>query len=330
MRWILTFLCGLLIGCSGGQDRALRVRHWMEPNGKIKVLATTGMVAALVAAVGGDRVDVLTLIEPGLDPHSYQLVKGDIEKFQRADLIVYNGLGLEHGASLFQQLMQSPKALSLGAVIEAHYPDKLLMIKGQRDPHIWMDVALFVKVLPAITEALATLEPASAALFMEHQEQATKQLLELDHQLYVLLQSVPEEKRYLVTSHDAFNYFARAYLATPQEMTQEQWQPRFQAPEGLAPESQLSSMDIKFLMDHLLHYKICVLFPESNVSQDSIRKIVEASNQVGVQLVIAEHFLYADAMGITGSDGDTYAKMMSHNGRIIHDYLMREGICSFR
>jgi manganese/zinc/iron transport system substrate-binding protein len=133
-----------------------------------------------------------------------------------------------------------------------------------------------------------------------------------------MLQGVPSNKRYLVTSHDAFNYFARAYLKDPEE---KEWHDRFQAPEGLAPESQLSVADIIAIIHHMKKYQIKVLFPESNVSRDSIRKIVDAGNENGMELKIATTPLYGDAMGKKGDDGDTYIKMILHNGKTISLYL---------
>jgi manganese/zinc/iron transport system substrate-binding protein len=139
------------------------------------------------------------------------------------------------------------------------------------------------------------------------------------------LHAIPPDRRYLVTSHDAFNYFARAYLAEEDELADGRWHERFAAPEGLAPDSQLSTTDIQAIINHLDTYHILVLFPESNVSKDSIRKIVDAGAQKGLHLTIADGYLYADAMGPVGSDGDTYLKMIAHNAALIAKYLDNNG-----
>jgi manganese/zinc/iron transport system substrate-binding protein len=262
------------------------------------------------------------LIKGELDPHSYQLVKGDDEKLAFADLIFYNGLGLEHGPSLQHHLELSKKAVGLGNKIEASSPSLILQYRGQRDPHIWMDVSLWARTLPFIAEALSEKDPAHADYYRENAARLATELEKVHNEIRKDLQAVPDNQRYLVTSHDAFNYFTRAYLAADDEETQNDWQKRFAAPEGLAPDSQLSATDIQSTIDHLLRYHVHMLFPESNVSKDSIKKIVQAGREKGLNLKIATHFLYADAMGAPGSDGDTYIKMIQHNAKIIKENLM--------
>lgn len=296
-------------------------REWFTRNGKIKVLTTICMIHDLVDEVGGDRVDVLSLVHGELDPHTYQLVKGDDEKLSFADLIFYNGLGLEHGASTSQYLQKSPKAISLGERLFKEHPDQILYANGVIDPHIWMDISLWSKTVPSIVQALSRSDPDHAAEYRERGNNLILEMAKQHEEVRGLLQSIPEQRRYLVTSHDAFQYFARAYLREDQEQRVDQWEKRFAAPEGLAPESQLSSHDIRTIVDHLQKYDIPVIFPESNVSRDSIRKIKQVSRQQGKEVTIAESPLYGDAMGPVGSSGDTYLKMIQHNARTIHQYL---------
>jgi manganese/zinc/iron transport system substrate-binding protein len=142
-------------------------------------------------------------------------------------------------------------------------------------------------------------------------------MLQMHEQIYDVLQKIPEQKRFLVTSHDAFNYFTRAYLATPNEKTQAEWQMRVEAPEGLAPEGQLSTADIQKIIDHLIEYKIQIVFPESNVSRDSLKKIVHACAQKGLVVKISSGVLYGDAMGAPQSDADTYLKMIKHDADVL-------------
>lgn len=314
---ILTFLLLLLWG---GRNQPLN-SHWNEQNGKLKVLNTTAMIDDIVKQVGDGYVDTLTLIKGDLDPHSYQLVKGDDEKFSAADLIFYNGLGLEHGPSLQQHLMTSNKAIGLGNLIRKEEPAAIIYLNGQMDPHIWLDVSLWKKIIPFIVQALSQKDPAHAKEFVENGKKVMEEMLKAHHEAREILQSIPKEKRYLVTSHDAFNYFTRAYLAADDEKSMEQWSSRFAAPEGLSPESQLSSTNIREIMEHVLKYNILVLFPESNVSRDSIMKIIEVAKSHGVDLIIADPSLYADAMGEPASDGDTYLKMIKHNVKTIAEYL---------
>jgi len=313
LPFIFTFSCQR-------NEKAEELAQWMSDSGKLKVLCTTAMVGDLVKQVGGDDVDCFILIQGESDPHSYQLVKGDDEKFLRADLIFYNGLGLEHGPSLAHNLAGNPKAHALGDYLLKEEPASLLVVDGVRDPHVWMDVSLFSKTIPFIADMLAQKEPAKKSAFFEREKAVRQHLMDVHDSLVRLLHELPSEKRYLVSTHDAFNYFARAYLADDNEKKEGFWR-RCQAPEGLAPDSQLSTQDITRLLDHLIRYNIHCLFAESNVSQDSIRKLLDASQKKGHAVRIASSPLYGDAMGRSGSDGDSYEKMMQHNATTIKKEL---------
>jgi manganese/zinc/iron transport system substrate-binding protein len=279
------------------------------------------MISDLVKHVGGEHVDVLTLIQGEMDPHSYQLVKGDDEKLASAQLIFYNGLGLEHGASLSRYLQKNPKAIGLGNKIEQKNPSLMIWVNGQKDPHIWMDISLWAQAIPFIVEALSQADPVHQADFQSNGERWLAEMLASHQQVKSMMQEIPQEKRYLVTSHDAFNYFTRAYLAESTEMEKGEWHKRFVAPEGLAPESQLSATDIQAIIDHMHRYQIEVLFPESNVSRDSINKIVQAGREKGLELKLACCPLYGDAMGASGSEGDSYLKMIVYNAKMIASYM---------
>lgn len=321
MKFFLTFLALIFISCERVDDRAKRNYEWMTQEGKIKVLSTTAMINDLVLHIAKERANTNTLIQGNLDPHSYQLVKGDDEKLKVADIIFYNGLGLEHGASLQHNLESNPKAIPLGNLIQKKFPEKIYFVGNQIDPHIWMDLSLFSQSISFIVEALSKQDPSHAEEYKKNGDQLLLELLQVHESVKQELHQVAADKRYLVTSHDAFNYFTRAYLSEDNELQDGSWEIRFQAPEGLAPDSQLSSRDIQQILDHLKKFHIEVIFPESNVSQDSIQKIVHAGKQKGLNITISEDPLYGDAMGPPGSPGETYPKMIEHNAEIIAKYL---------
>lgn len=321
---LILLLCLCLSGCTskGGDE----LKRWMEPNGKLKVLSTIGMIDDLVKNVGGEHVDTLTLVNGELDPHSYQLVKGDDEKLGFSQVIFFCGLGLEHGPSLRKYLTESKKAVSLGDRLMLESPSLFLFYDGTVDPHIWMDISMWQQTVPAIVDTLAARDPAHASYYRERGVALQEKMLEAHNRLKEKMSAVPERKRYLVTSHDAFNYFARAYLATDSERVDGSWTERFQAPEGLAPESQLSATDIRYILEHMKKYNVNVIFPESNVSQASIRKLVSAGSEEGMHVVIAKEALYGDAMGPPGSTGDKYLKMITHNIDTLVNNLMHNGL----
>jgi manganese/zinc/iron transport system substrate-binding protein len=317
---IVLFLFFILLACQNSGSGAGQ-QKWMAANDKVKVLSTIAMIDDLIKEIGGEHVDSFVLIQGDIDPHSYQLVKGDDEKLAYADLIFYNGLGLEHGPSLKNYLQYSPKAIGLGNQIQKQAPALILDYNGQVDPHIWMDISLWSKTVPFIVDALVQKDPAHAEIYQKNGDRFLKAMQQAHEDIQTIMRRVPAHKRFLVTSHDAFNYFARAYLAEEGEENQASWQKRFAAPEGLAPESQLSATDILLIIEHLHRYNIQVLFPETNVSKDSIRKIMQAGQEKGLTLTIATHALYADAMGHPGSEGDTYLKMIRYNAKVIASYL---------
>jgi len=312
----LMFLAVILfVGCSQKKSGD-RLSDWMKTGGKVKILSTTGQIGDLVAAVGGERVHGLILIGAELDPHSYELVKGDGEKLARADIIFYNGLGLEHGASLSALLRSSSNGVALGEKIRLSRPERILYREKVLDPHIWMDVSLWKEAVQPILEALIAKDPEGAPYYTERAFQFVEEMDKTDLYVKNLLASVPKDKRYLVTSHDAFRYFTKAYLADLDDLD---WAQRFTAPEGLAPDGQLNPMDIQNIINFLRVHHITVLFPESNVSRDSVMKIVSAGNELGLHLRLCRKPLYGDSLC-----GLSYLEMMRKNAEVISQHLAED------
>lgn len=305
---ITLFLCSCLA--------TTKDREWWHENGKVKVLSTIEMIDDLVKKIGGEHVDAIALIRGELDPHSYELVKGDDEKLLHADVIFYNGLGLEHTASMIDNVVRNPKAVSLGDSILQEEPGLILRLDNQYDPHIWMDIALWMRTIRTIVNQLCAVDPAHSREYVIAGEKLYSKMEEADRIVYQTLQSIPPDRRYLVTSHDAFHYFTRRYLAQPGEQN---WRERCAAPEGLAPDAQLSIADVYKILAHVEKYGVFVLFPESNLSRDALRKIMKASRERGVPIALSEASLFADAMGDAGS----YLEMISHNVEVISRELLR-------
>lgn len=298
------------IGCSNNSSSS----H-PENSHQLKILSTIAQISDLVSEVGGDRVESKVLVRGELNPHTYELVKGDDEKIGRADLIFYNGLGLEHGASVAAMIEEHPNAVPLGDAIQKKNPEKILWKGPLQDPHIWMDVSLWQETVDPIAEALALADPAGASEYFSRAAALKEKMEKTDREIFNRLQKISPEKRYLVTSHDAFRYFARRYLVEAGELN---WEDRFQAPEGLSPDAQLNPGDLQRIIDHLSRYRIETLFPESNVSRDSIRKLVDAGKKMGLKLRICGDSLYGDSF--RGS----YLEAMKHNAVSIANALEGE------
>ncbi|NGX54776.1 MAG: Periplasmic zinc-binding protein TroA [Chlamydiae bacterium] len=303
---ILPLAVGCAERCRGGRDGV-----WREENGKLKVLSTIEMIDDLVQKIGQDYVDSTALIRGGLDPHSYELVKGDDEKFVRADIIFYNGLGLEHGLSLSRNLIGNGKAVPVSEWLLHDHEDRLMIGEGQYDPHIWMDISLWMETIDPIVAELSQKDPDHAEQFRENGRALREEMERADNEIVERLHRIPAQRRYLVTSHDAFNYFTRRYLAEPGEG--ERWQDRCCAPEGLAPDAQLSIVDMRKIVDHIGTHNISVVFTESNVNKDSLKKIVSTGRAKGFAVRLSPEELYGDAMGKSGS----YLEMIAHNVDVI-------------
>lgn len=312
MKYLVCFLiCLGLLGC---QNSTSRLEEWRAPSSKVKVLCTTPIIDDLVARIGNERIDHLPLMDHSMDPHSYELVKGDDEKFSVAQIIFCNGLGLEHSASLKTQLDQHPHAIALGEEIRKQDPSLILQERGQVDPHIWLDVSLWEKAVDPIVSHLTAADPAGKEYYETQGSKVKKELLDLDHWMQDKMKSVPAEKRFLVTSHDAFNYFTRRYLEQDGS-----WQDRFCAPEGLAPDGQLGFQDLQRVIDHLQKNHIQTLFSESNVSRDSLNKIADICHEKGIVVKISSKSLFSDTLSDFDAKTFTYEEMMKHNVSVLYD-----------
>ena len=304
LKFFLT--CLVICGC---QASSSPLEEWKKPNGKIKVLSTTPIINDLVRRIGGERIDPLSLMGPSIDPHSYQLVKGDDEKFSIAQVVFYNGLGLEHSASLKTLLIEHPYAIALGETIRQKKPNLILQNQGQDDPHIWLDVSIWQQAITPIVSLLSEVDPAGKSYYTTQGLKVEQELIDLDLWMQSQLHAIPSEKKYLITSHDAFNYFARRYL----QEENSSWRERFCAPEGLAPDGQLGFRDLERVINYLEQHQVKVLFSEANVSHDSLKKIIEISNQKGITVNLAPTQLLSDTFLLE----ESYEAMMKHNTLVL-------------
>ena len=309
---VISLFCFLFAGCS-----SLEKTPSFALKGRIKVLSTTAMIDDVVAKVGGKRVENSVLIIGEIDPHSYELVKGDDEKISEASLVFFSGLNLEHGASLRYKIASHPHSISLGEFLLKNYPNEILFEHDQPDPHVWMDVSLWSYTIEPILMALIVADPEGKEYYEERARIAFEEMIQFHQKLRKSLQEIPENRRYLVTSHDAFTYFTRAYLATDEELLLKNWRDRFAAPEGFSPDGQLGTGDLQKIVDYIVKHQIHVVFPESNVSPDSLKKIVFACKEKGLMIRCSSEALYGDSMGPVGTASGSYLGMMNHDGMVL-------------
>jgi manganese/zinc/iron transport system substrate-binding protein len=267
----------------------------------LSVVATTAMIGDAVKAVGGDRVKVEVLLGEGVDPHLYKPTRADVAKLVRADMIVANGLNLEaQFRDTFEQLAKTKPVVLAG---EALPKDKLLAdpdYKDKPDPHVWMDPELWTGVVGAVRDALVARDPAGRAVFDEGHDRYVGELRRLAEYSKQALDSIPAEKRVLLTAHDAFSYFSRAYAIEVVGI------------QGVSTESEAGLKKIEEVVELVISRKIPSIFVESSVSDRNVKAVIEGAKRRGHALVIGAE-LFSDAMGAPGTYEGTYVGMIDHN-----------------
>jgi manganese/zinc/iron transport system substrate-binding protein len=273
--------------------------------GVIKITATTGMVGDLLGNVGGKHVKVTTLMGPGVDPHLYQATAGDIASLQGADMIFYSGLLLEGKmAELFVQMARRNPFVV--AVTEEVDRERLLeppALLGHWDPHVWFDVDLWSEGIEVARASLAEYAPVHAAEFQANADAYRAQLAELHAWCIEEAATVPEARRIVITSHDAFSYFGRAYGFEVVGL------------QGISTVTEAGLADIARMTDFIKQRQVPAIFVESSVPKAAIERVAEDSGvKIGGEL-------FSDAMGAAGSPEGTYIGMVRHNMELVVNAL---------
>ncbi|MBD2744333.1 metal ABC transporter substrate-binding protein [Coleofasciculus sp. FACHB-1120] len=274
-------------------------------NGKPNVVATSTIIEDLAAEVAGDEIQLQGILEPGADPHVYEPVPQDSQALEKANLILYNGYNLEPGLiKLMNATSGEIRKVAVGEVVKSLQLDKG---KGQvvPDPHVWGDVDNVIQMVGAIRDALIELSPEDREKFTQNAAQLTGELKQLDSWITQEIKTIPENKRKLVTSHDAFQYYARAYSI-----------PVAGTLIGISTEEQPSAQTVKRLVESVKAETVPAIFAETTINPALIKTVAEES-----RVKLAPRQLYSDSIGAAGSDGDSYIKMMVANTRTIVEAL---------
>lgn len=286
---IVSLLFVLLAGCSdtGGTRK------------KLRVIATTGIVADLVSRIGGDAVEVTTLMGPGVDPHLFKASEGNVISMARADVIFYGGLHLE--GKLTDVLEKIADRLPTVAVTDGIPKEQLILVdNGQYDPHVWFDVKLWSLCSRPITETLSKLDPVNKDYYLMNEEDALREFSELEAEVSAAIAQLPREKRILVTAHDAFGYFGRAYGFNVVGV------------QGVSTASEAAASDIVRLADFIVRWNVPAIFVEKSVSPRTIKALRAAVKSRGKSVTIGGE-LYSDALGGKDSTAATYPGMVRTN-----------------
>lgn len=280
-----------------------------EADGKLRVVTTLGQITDLVSRIGGEHVFVEGLMGPGSDPHLYVASASDVDRLQNADVIFYNGLFLE--AQLEEVLEQLAERKPTVAISSRINPGDLLaspVYDDEFDPHIWFDVELWQQTVPIVRDTLIELDPDNAEDYTANADAYLAELVET--QAYVLekVAELPSEKRVLITAHDAFNYFGRAYGFDVLGL------------QGISTASEASTADVIELADTIVARQIPAIFVESSVPVRNIEAVQAAVLDRGFEVVIGGE-LFSDAMGDIGTPEGVYTGMVRHNVDTIVDAL---------
>lgn len=295
---LLPLRLALLLGLSCGLAGCLSSAR--PDDDRPQVVATSTIIADLGKTIGGEEINLVGLLAPGDDPHVYEPVPADIKALETADLVLYNGLNLEPGLiRLIEASSQASARLAVGEVVEPLIFDQA----GQKqpDPHVWGDVTHAIAMVQAIRDALIDLSPEDETLFMTNAQTLVAQLGELDQWISDQIATIPPDQRRLVTTHDAFAYYANAYgLEVMGTLI------------GISTEEQPSAQTVQRLVAAIQAAGIPAIFAETTINPQLITTVAQ---EAGV--AIAPQALYSDSLGAAGSPGDSYLKMMESNTQSI-------------
>jgi manganese/iron transport system substrate-binding protein len=273
-------------------------------NQKPKVISTSTIIADLTARVGGEEIDHQDILKPGDDPHVYEPVPSDSVALEKADLILYNGYNLEPGLiKMINSTGIKSKKVAVGEAIKPLQMEK----EGQKvpDPHVWGSAKNGIIMVEKIRDQLIELSPEDKEIFTANAAQLIRELENLDRWIAAAIETIPPSQRQLVTTHDAFQYYAHAYgLKVAGTLI------------GISTEEQPSAQTVKNLADAIKNLRVAAIFAETTINPALITTVAE---EAGVKL--APQQLYSDSIGAVGTGGDSYVKMLKENTRSIVESL---------
>ncbi|XKB99693.1 zinc ABC transporter substrate-binding protein [Niallia sp. JL1B1071] len=296
----MTFV--FLTGCSAESTGS-------KEDGKLTIVTTIAQIAEPMSVIGGDKVEVKSLMGPGVDPHLYTATQGDIQKMEDADIIFYSGLHLEANmVKVFAEIGKTRPVLAIG---EVNPEEKLLKDEeGAIDPHIWFDIDLWKESLDAATSELKKALPDDSDYFEKNKQAYFKKLDTLKEEAKAQLETLPSDKRVLVTAHDAFGYFGRMLDIEVVGL------------QGLSTEAEIGLSDIEETIQLLVEHQVPAVFIESSINPASINAVIEGGKKEGLDIELGGE-LFSDAMGDADSKEGTYIGMYEHNVSTIYQALSR-------
>ncbi|WP_303316407.1 zinc ABC transporter substrate-binding protein [Flavivirga abyssicola] len=279
-----------------------------KTNDKLNIVTTTSMITDLVTNIGGDHIHIQGLMGSGVDPHLYKASEGDVTKLANADIIFYNGLHLEGKLVEVFEKMKNKKTIAVSDALDKSTLIGSEYFASNYDPHIWFNVDYWIQATQFIVKKLSETVPEQKAAFETNGANYIKQLEALKTKLTSIIETLPEEKRILVTAHDAFNYFGKSFKFEVVGL------------QGLSTATEAGVQDVQKLSAYIIEKNVKAVFVESSVPKRTIEALQAAVNSKGHQVTIGGS-LYSDALGNADSIEGTYIGMFEYNVNTIVNAL---------
>ncbi len=283
-------------------------------NTKLRIVCTTSMIADVLRQIAGDSAEVISLMGAGVDPHLYKATHGDIKKLLAADVVFYNGLHLEGKmGEIMQKLARQKPVFAIGEGLDSARLIYPMEESHTPDPHIWFDVLLWKEAVRYGAIALERIDRElfigkRADYFRKNTLTYLQKLDSLDRTVKEILAQVPQSQRVLITSHDAFAYFGRAYRFEVRGL------------QGISTLSDFGLKDVSDLVNFIVKNRIKAIFVETSVSEQSIKAVIKGCQAQGHQVKMGGK-LFSDALGKSGTFEGTYIGMIQSNVRTIANAL---------
>lgn len=270
------------------------------------IIATTSVICGLTQEIAGNTVDLKCLIAPGSDPHEYQPNPEDSKAIEQADLILYGGYNFE--PDLIKLINATSNPAPKVAVNEVAVPQpQQFEDEGETvtDPHVWHNAQNGIRIAEVINKSLTELEPNQAELYADNTQKLTSELTQIDNWIKSQIATIPDAQRQLVTTHDAFGYYSKAYNV-----------PIKGALGGISTEEKPTPTRVTELVKTIKTAGVPTIFAETTINPKLIQTVAKEAN-----VKVSQRELFADGLGEKGTESDTYQKMLIANTQTIVEGL---------
>lgn len=282
-----------------------------ETNNKslMYIVTTTGMIGDAVHNIVKEKAKVEAMMGPGVDPHLYKATRKDLTMLREASVVFYNGLHLEGKmGDVLEKFSKKKNVIPVGEAISASKLNKMDQGGNTIDPHIWFDVSLWIEVVRHITDKMVEIDPENAVFYQKNSKEYIRKLEKLHQETKSQIASIAPQRRVLITAHDAFGYFGKAYNIEVKGL------------QGISTMSEFGMKDITDFVNFIVERKVKAVFVETSIPKKSLEAVVRGCTEKKHPIKIGGT-LYSDAMGEAGTPEGTYMGMVTHNVKTIVEAL---------